>query len=42
MSLIGLLTTFCFSCALFWLKGTIRTSTYEAQYEKTQQLVQSA
>jgi len=42
MSLIGLLTTLCFSGALIWLHRTIRISTYDAQYEKTQELVESA
>ena len=42
MSSIGLLTTLCFSCALIWLHARIRTTSYEIEYEKTQQLVQSA
>jgi methyl-accepting chemotaxis protein len=42
MSSIGLLTTICFSGALLWLHGRIRTSSYQIHYEKTQQLVQSA
>jgi methyl-accepting chemotaxis protein len=42
MSAIGLLTTLCFSCALIWLHAKIRTSTYEGQFEKAHQLVDSA
>jgi methyl-accepting chemotaxis protein len=39
---VGLLTTLCFSCALIWIHFKIRSSSYQSQYEKTRQLVQSA
>jgi len=42
MSSIGLLTTLCFSLALIWLHSRIRTSTFETQQQKIQELVQSA
>ena len=42
MSSIGLLTTLCFSGALIWLHSRIRTSTYETEHQKIEQLVQSA
>lgn len=39
---IGLLTTLCFACALLWLHFRIRHFTYQRQYDKTRQLVESA
>ena len=39
---IGLLTTLCFAFALLWLHFRIRAFTYQRQYDKTRQLVETA
>jgi hypothetical protein len=42
ISLIGILTTLCFACALPWIHFRIRDAYYEAKWEKTTQLVHAA
>src|SRR5208283_3449942 len=42
IALIGILPGLCFAAALVWIHSTIRTTHYEAKYEKIRQLVQGA
>jgi methyl-accepting chemotaxis protein len=42
IALIGVVTTICFSCALFWIHFRIRAAYYDAKYETLARVVESA
>ncbi|HTW65188.1 MAG TPA: methyl-accepting chemotaxis protein [Bryobacteraceae bacterium] len=42
IAFIGIITTFCFSCALVWIHTRIRTVYYDAKYETLAKVVESA